>query len=505
MKRILISTLAILTLFSLSVQASSFTDIDGHPYELAVEYIAELDIVQGYEDGSYGVDNKINRAEFTKIVLESNNIDVSDELNKCFPDVIDGWFAKYVCKAKEMEIINGYDDGFFRPDEKINFVEALKIIELAYGAELEESDPWYQTYLDEADDKNLDPYDVTSNDAVITRGQMADIMTRYLTYVDGTQEEYLADADFDSYLGSSTATDLVGGITWTIDEGMRIDYASNPRILDYSDGVITLIYESHATELSNFPSADAPTAISEDGLDFEDGLWEKTSNTKSLGVYVEDLDKWVRYSADQELENFNSANADSYYGDYEESDESLYDITDNEDHGDWIGVWTFYTDDNGDPVILFNNDNGDDVSHALISRIHSEDGETFTLTDLDFIGTPNEDPYLGGFRDPHAIRLSDGRIRMVTMVPNSHLVPPAGRLGNIYTLISEDGGETFEVEALVASYDDFEEWEVWSLNDPKIVELDDGTCRVYFAAMVPDESEDAAADFKWIMVSATSD
>ena len=172
-------------------QASNFSDTTNHKYKNAIQYIADKGIVEGYADNTFKPDELINRAEFLKIILESNDIEVDDNFGYCFLDVKTAWYAKYVCKAKDLGIISGYPDGTFQSSNEINLVEALKIIEETYGANLADSEVWYKTYIDEASSKNLIPLDISSFDQKLTRGQMADIMTRYLKYKDGTQAEYL--------------------------------------------------------------------------------------------------------------------------------------------------------------------------------------------------------------------------------------------------------------------------------------------------------------------------
>jgi hypothetical protein len=186
--------------------ATLFMDSATHKYKNAIEYIRSEGIVEGYADGTYKPDSAINRAELVKIVIEMMFDD--EDITNCqtantqsswsyifFPDIdIDSWYAKYICMAKTNGIIQGYPDGTFKPSNNVNFVEALKIIELAYGADLSESSVWYQAYVNEASSKNLIPLDIVSFDQKITRGQMADMITRYLKYKDGTQAEYLSSS-----------------------------------------------------------------------------------------------------------------------------------------------------------------------------------------------------------------------------------------------------------------------------------------------------------------------
>jgi len=65
---------SILLVTSLSgVALANFQDVpSNYPYADAINYIQSNNIVQGYPDGTYRPDNTINRAEFTKIVIGAN-------------------------------------------------------------------------------------------------------------------------------------------------------------------------------------------------------------------------------------------------------------------------------------------------------------------------------------------------------------------------------------------------------------------------------------------------
>ena len=110
--------------------ASVFSDIDSSPYQDAISYMQTNGIVSGYSDGTFKPAAEINRAEFTKILVQSA---FSKELETsaaqaCFTDVkASDWFSKYVCLAKDKGIITGYSDGTFHPGQSINAAEALKI------------------------------------------------------------------------------------------------------------------------------------------------------------------------------------------------------------------------------------------------------------------------------------------------------------------------------------------------------------------------------------------
>lgn len=113
---------------------ATFTDVlpTTIGYE-AVQSLVERGVLQGYEDGTFRPQADINRAEFLKILVSEF---LPDELQNevgCFSDVAREWFAEYICTAKRLGWIDGYPDGTFKPAQTINRAEALKIVVNAFG------------------------------------------------------------------------------------------------------------------------------------------------------------------------------------------------------------------------------------------------------------------------------------------------------------------------------------------------------------------------------------
>jgi hypothetical protein len=169
-------------------------DVPEHKYADAIFFIYNNGIVQGYEDGSYKPDQNINRAELLKIVVESkynNEFEAYQNMN-CFSDVYsDAWYAKYVCFAQDMNLVEGYNDGSFRPANNINFVEALKIVMIGMGYDYEAGYPWYRNIVEMASENNFIPLDIDMFDDMLKRGQMAEMITRIMKYQAGELDEYL--------------------------------------------------------------------------------------------------------------------------------------------------------------------------------------------------------------------------------------------------------------------------------------------------------------------------
>jgi predicted DNA-binding antitoxin AbrB/MazE fold protein len=110
-----------------------FSDVLGnHLNSVAIRKIKNSNIVEGYEDGTFKPQSLINRAEFTKIVIGAqyaNELDNCDMQTNGFSDVeANAWFAPYICVAKARGIINGYPNGTFKPENNVKFTEAAKIV-----------------------------------------------------------------------------------------------------------------------------------------------------------------------------------------------------------------------------------------------------------------------------------------------------------------------------------------------------------------------------------------
>jgi hypothetical protein len=175
----------------------TFPDVGADsPYFAAVEYLHEKGIIQGYSDGTFRPNQEANRAEALKIILLSSDIELSssDVELSLFPDVnLDDWFYPYIKKAGELGIIEGYEDGYFRPERIQNLAETLKIILLTNDVAVEEIPPaesiypdvtgdlWYAPYAAYAKEKNLVPPEADGNlNAArgIKRGDLSIIMYR---------------------------------------------------------------------------------------------------------------------------------------------------------------------------------------------------------------------------------------------------------------------------------------------------------------------------------------
>ena len=95
-----------------------------------INELAAAEVVSGYGDGTFRPDNAVTRAEFVtmlmRIIGENGN-------TSAFADVNGHWAEKYIDKASEYGYINGYEDGTFRPDNNITRAEAVTIMSKVFG------------------------------------------------------------------------------------------------------------------------------------------------------------------------------------------------------------------------------------------------------------------------------------------------------------------------------------------------------------------------------------
>ena len=138
MKKLLALVLALaMALGTFSFAAAAPEDVVGTDYEDAVVRLVALGIIDGFEDGTYRPDEQVTRAQFAKIVVASLGVGEAAQYAKGatkFADVpADHWATGYINVAVDMGVIAGYPDGTFKPENQVTFAEAIKMIVAALG------------------------------------------------------------------------------------------------------------------------------------------------------------------------------------------------------------------------------------------------------------------------------------------------------------------------------------------------------------------------------------
>lgn len=116
---------------------ASFSDVTNNtPYADSIQWTVDMGITQGYGNGNWGPDVCVTRAELLKMMVEfefaaTHEFEtVAKNLTggSGFSDVKSGdWFYDYVRYSKSNGVINGYEDGTFKPNKCVNRVESMKI------------------------------------------------------------------------------------------------------------------------------------------------------------------------------------------------------------------------------------------------------------------------------------------------------------------------------------------------------------------------------------------
>ncbi|MBU1018130.1 S-layer homology domain-containing protein [Patescibacteria group bacterium] len=196
---------------------SPFPDLDAsHPFYQQILDLYKRRIVSGYGDGTFQPDAKLSRAEFVKIALGATNCfdcsRPSDPVKEKytgtppFPDVyLPAWYFYCIAIAKDLSMITGYGDGFFRPGQNISRAEAAAILLRQSGIEIQEAPEeafidvpdyaWYKDYVYTAVEIGLvqNQLGFVFPDEEITRGEFAFMASSILSL----QDCKLVDSDED--------------------------------------------------------------------------------------------------------------------------------------------------------------------------------------------------------------------------------------------------------------------------------------------------------------------
>ena len=107
----------------------AFSDIEDPQLAKQIEELSAFNIINGYEDGTFKPDNKLTRGQASIIAcnmllycgLTMNN-------GKGYPDTNGHYAEKHINYLAALGVVNGFDDGTFRPDLEITRGQAAIII-----------------------------------------------------------------------------------------------------------------------------------------------------------------------------------------------------------------------------------------------------------------------------------------------------------------------------------------------------------------------------------------
>ncbi|HPT36376.1 MAG TPA: S-layer homology domain-containing protein, partial [Bacillota bacterium] len=253
-KRLIATALAaamILGLVSVGF-AASFEDTEGFEFEASVLRLADLGIISGYPDGTFKPDNLVTRAEFAKMIvcmlgLESAAKSLEGEAVP-FADVdADHWAAGYINVAQMMGIVNGYEDGTFRPEGNITYAEALKMVLAAMGYSEDGFlvVRWPATWIAKAIELELDKDLTIVSGLPITRGEVAKLFDNSLT----KKHVVVKDGEF---VERDPAVTFMSKLKVNYIEGQVID---SPELWSNKSGKVKIRYKTDNGGVETLPFA----------------------------------------------------------------------------------------------------------------------------------------------------------------------------------------------------------------------------------------------------------
>lgn len=113
-----------------------FTDISGHWAKTQIELLADRGVISGYPDGSFKPSNNVTRAEFAKMITAFADSEASDGVMN-FADVAESeWYYEYIYRAFCGGLVNGISETEFMPNRHISRQDVCVIISRYLGERL---------------------------------------------------------------------------------------------------------------------------------------------------------------------------------------------------------------------------------------------------------------------------------------------------------------------------------------------------------------------------------
>ncbi len=224
--------------------APALSDVEGHENQEAIERLNDLEIVEGYEDGTVNPDGEITRAEFAVLLVRALGLENSADAAKGdtqFTDVtVEAgyeWASGAINVASRLGYIEGHGNGMFGPAEKITYEQAVTMIvrALGYKPAAEDKGGYPIGYLVVAEqDLDLDDNVTAFQGVASTRGAVFQLLDNALTVDMMEQVGYGDDKEYKVKEGKT----LLGQLGYDrIDEDNRVvDFDADDLTIELADG-----------------------------------------------------------------------------------------------------------------------------------------------------------------------------------------------------------------------------------------------------------------------------
>ncbi|RDY71662.1 S-layer homology domain-containing protein, partial [Halobacillus trueperi] len=165
----------------------TFKDIQGHWAEDKINYLVENNLLSGYKDGTFQPDVNITRAEAATVISRELEL---EKIGSDFTDVSeDHWASGYIGAAAKANILSGYKDGTFHPNENLSRAEMATIVSRAYQLQgqtnifSDTKGHWADSYIQTLAANNITvgyPDGTFKPEQEITRAEFASFVARVL-------------------------------------------------------------------------------------------------------------------------------------------------------------------------------------------------------------------------------------------------------------------------------------------------------------------------------------
>lgn len=292
---------------------TGFNDVTRtNPYYVGIMYLQSIDLVQGYEDGTFLPNAAINKAEVNKLVISSLKVDLDTPFEPVFSDMTeDLWYAPYVMKAYSLGFVTGNSgQGTFTGGKQVNLSEFLKMLLAAHQIDVSAfegkavvpnipADAWYANYLNYAVALGIVP---TNADGTVdpghelTRGEVANMMYLLDVILKGSDTQFLLSraeaemAQIEVYIAanqvalSKNASDLAVDFTQQAlknmpDSNVVLGAAKIARAYDW-------LVEAYILGIQG--KNDEAAQKANDTIDKATEAWEANHDTQPIAAHIKD-------------------------------------------------------------------------------------------------------------------------------------------------------------------------------------------------------------------------
>jgi spore germination protein YaaH len=108
----------------------NFSDIKNHWANKEINLIAQKGIINGYEDGTFRPNENVTREEMATILYRLLKLEYSNDNFKSFSDVSSAkWSYNEITALSSIGILNGYEDNTFKPENNLSRGEMASLVQ----------------------------------------------------------------------------------------------------------------------------------------------------------------------------------------------------------------------------------------------------------------------------------------------------------------------------------------------------------------------------------------